>query len=64
MEELNICEVEQVSGGMSVGEGIAAVGTVIAIGAVAPVIGTFAAAAGLAGMIGIAVIDVYSTLSQ
>ena len=64
MQELNASDVQQVSAGMSVGEGIAAVGAVIAIGAAAPVVGTVAAVAGLGGMIGITIIDIAYTLSK
>ena len=64
MRELNVNDIEQVHGGMTVGEGIAAVGGVIGIAAAAPIIGTVATIAGLGGMIGIAVMDIVDTLTK
>ncbi len=64
MRELNVNEIKEVNGGISVGEGMAAVGGAIAIAAAAPFVGTAAAVAGLGGMIGLVAIDIVYTLTK
>ncbi|MDO6477642.1 hypothetical protein Q4520_19640 [Alteromonas sp. 1_MG-2023] len=63
MRELSEDELHIVNGAMSVGEGIAAIGGVIGIAAVAPIVGTTVVIAGLAGMIGIAAVDIATSLT-
>ena len=61
MRSLNHVEVESISGAMSIGDGIAAVGVVVAAGAVATV-APVAAGAALVGIIGISAIDIGESL--
>lgn len=64
MRELNVNEIEQVNGGLTVSEGLGAVAGVIGIAAAAPIVGTIGAVAGLAGIIGLVGLDIYNTASR
>ncbi|OUR59893.1 hypothetical protein A9Q74_15215 [Colwellia sp. 39_35_sub15_T18] len=61
MRELNVSEIEQVNGGLTVVEGIGAIGGIIGIAAVAPIVGTVAAVSALGGIIFLTGVDIYNS---